>query len=558
MLNPFKLYRRFTCLALLLMGGGTVMLFVMIAVVVVATDGLGSGDLVQVPEIPEGQLPPGAPEPEVRLNSVIITRPLMQDIPLPADVSRDEDVIATNAGLAILLALLFGIITTTLNNLLREEEDTLRRWFSIPLITPLFRLLDWGTDRSVRRGCLTLPLIAAVFALYGIIFAFLEDGLKLLEPEGMQLALVMAMSVGLISLSGDVAQRQVSRLWRRTSRYGLYPANLFLAVLTTIGSRTFHLTPGIAFGVPGGVDIDMEGETRFREVVLAFTTLVVLVVLGAGGWAAAAAFNNFGDRSMSLDDADSVAPLLQLGLTIMLAIFFVAVETGFFEMVPLTATLGGQIFRWNPLVWGLAFAPVAFVFNHTLLNPGGEYLETFEQANVQMLTAVIVILGAITAALWFHLRVLHRKPAHPPVPRPGQYAAPPQAAYRQPSRPSSSPRSAQPPVAPPPSISPPTMMRRTPPPPPRDQVPPPIVIRDEPPPTGSLDKTLPAFRAPSAPPRTAPTAHPGMPDPQKTRPRMPPLGSQDRTIARLELPDDVPPGDTPEENDETYILDDET
>lgn len=492
-LNPFKMIRRMAWLAFLLFGTGTA---VIVGAVVIITDGLGSGTFVSLPGQPTQ---PQATVPDVRLGEIVEKRPLLEDVPLPSEVSGDTDVIATNAGLAILLAILLGIVSSTLNNLVRDEEATFRRWFSIPLLKPLFRLVDWGAGQNVQRGCLTLPLILVIFGLYGFIFAFLERGLDLLSPEGLQLVIVMAMSVGLISLAGDVAQRQIAWFWGRAARVGLYPANLAIAVVTTVLSRGLHLSPGIVFGTPGGVDIDLENDPPTHEVFLALATIVAVIVLGGAGWAASAAVESVGDQTLSRSAADFAGPLAQLGLTIGLAIFFVAVETSFFEMVPLSSSLGGQIFRWNPIIWFVIFTPIMFVFAHTLLNPDSDYLRAFEQANVQVLTIVLAVLTLITAALWIYFRVLRReaapaiqhpappippppyarRPAQPPVPPPSSLAPPP-------SRPAQTrPAQTRPPTSPPPQpyVPPPIIIS--------DNVPPPIIIKDDEPPDdeNDLDQT---------------------------------------------------------------------
>ena len=481
--NPFKLYRRLFGLAVLLLGGGTA---VMVGVIVIATGSLGTDRLFDALGDSE-QGGTGREQPEVPLAEVVERRPLLEAVPLPSELSRDEDVVATNVGLAILLAILFGIITTTLGNIIREEEATFRRWLTVPFLRDVFRAAGWSTGRSVRSGCLTLPMILVVFTLYGVIFAFLERGLDLFSADGLQLVLVMALSVGLISLAGDFAQRQVALLWRRGARFGLYPANLFIAAATTVFSRLFGLSPGIVFGVPGGVDIDTDDEPLLHEVILAFTTLVTMAVLGAIGWATAALVHSLGDQTLSPAQADLAAPLLELAFAVGLALFLVAIETSFFEMVPLTATLGSDIFRWNPLVWFGAFLPVLFLFVHSLLNPHGAYLEAFEQTNLQVLTAMIVVLGLITAGLWFYFRVLHREPAParaaPYVPPPATFAPPVPPPYAAPGSPPGPPPAAPRPTPPPAGqgyVPPPIIIS--------DDVPPPIVIRDEPPPAPRPDQ----------------------------------------------------------------------
>lgn len=475
LLNPFKIYRRLFGLAILLFGGGTA---VMVGVVILATGSLGTDRLFDA--VSSGDQ---SQRQQTTLDQVVERRPLLDDVPLPSELSRDQDVIATNAGLAILLAILFGIITTTLGNIVREEEATFRRWFSIPILRDAFRALGWSANRSVRSGCLTLPMIAVVFLLYGMIFAFLERGIDLFSADGAQLVFVMALSVGLISLAGDFAQRQVALLWRRTARFGLYPANLLIAAVTTVFSRLFHLSPGVVFGVPGGVDIDLEDESRLHEALMAFATLIIMAVLGGLGWATAALVNSLGDRSLTAAQADIAGPLLELAFAVGLSLFLVAIETAFFEMVPLTATMGSEIFRWNPLVWFGSFLPVLFLFVHSLLNPNGAYLDAFEHANLQVLSAMIVILGTVTAALWLYFNVLRSEEPVPGVVVPPYIPPPPFQPPAPPYPPQSYPP--QPPVARPdlrpyqPPASPPVRQGYTPPPIViSDDVPPPIIISD--------------------------------------------------------------------------------
>jgi len=505
MLNPFKMFNRLAWLMILLFGGGTA---AMVGLIVMATGGLGSTELLDIPQFttPAGAT---APEPEVRLNEVVEKRPVFEAVPLPSEISTEPSVVGTNLSLAILLAIIFGIDSTILNNLLRQEEARFERWFSIPGLRTFFGLFKFGAEQNIRRGCLTLPLVALIFALYGVIFAFLEGGLNIFSPEGIQLAIVMALSVGLISLAGDVAQRRIAMFWRRTSRFGIYPANTLLAVLTTVFSRMFHLSPGIVFGVPGGVDVDMKDETRFHNVILAFTTLTVVVVLGGLGWLAASAINTAGDRMLTADQAEFAGGLAQLGLSIGLGLFLVAVETAFFEMVPLTATMGSEIFRWNIFSWFAAFVPVTFAFIHTLLNPNSDYLDAFQHTNVQVLTVIVTVLTLVTAFAWFYFRVLNPAPEEPQpaYPPPGYgYGAPPnypsQQSYppyqQQPqplARPAQPvpPRPAAPPPPPAPQSQKPPRPAAAPPPPPlrldeyvpppiisSDNVPPPIILSDRP------------------------------------------------------------------------------
>ncbi len=480
----FGCMNRLSILAILFFGMGSA---VMTAVIVLSTEGLGGSDIINLPvqstvTAERTTIEETAPG---RLNDVVEKREIFQEVPRPSEVSTDSPVIVTNVSLAIIFALLFGLLSTMLNNLIRDQEKELQAWLMYFYLDRIFfplRAARFIAGQDVKRGCLGGPIIIIIFAIYGIVFAFLEPGLNLLSPAGIQLAIVLAISVGVISLAGDVARRQVARFWHKTARFGMYPANVTIAAFTTVLSRLFGLSPGILFGTPGGVDVEgMEDEPRLRDAVLAMTTLAVVLVFGALGWAMTELLWSAGDQTLSGDQLEFVAPLSQLGLALGLALFVVAIETAFFEMVPVSLTMGTQVFRWNPLVWAIGFIPVLFVFSHTLLNPQGEYLEAFEQTPVILLTIAVILMVLFLGILWILFRFfdppnLRRPPpppyggGRPPYQQPGHLPPyqgyPPQQPPYQPPRP---PQGYPPPQRPPQGYPPP---QRPPQPPPRRNNPP--------------------------------------------------------------------------------------
>jgi hypothetical protein len=359
-------------------------------VILIAESGYDFVDLPGVSDDPQ----PGT------LEEVIEKRDLFEDVPYISQVSTEPAVVGTNIGLAIFFATVFGALGAMLNNLVREHEKELEDWLEYFYIKRLFDFFRIAVGQDVQRGCLGMPIIITIFALYGIIFAFLEPGTSIFEPAGLQLAIVMAMSVALVSLSGDIAQRQLATFWRKTARFGIYPANLSLAVLTTALSRLVGFTPGIMFGTPGGVDIDMDGETRFREVVLSALTLVVVIGFGAAGWILTALIRSQDHVELSGATLELVSPAVQLMMVFGLALFVVAIETAFFEMIPLALTSGSRLFRWNPLLWGVVFMPIVFVASHTIFNPEGEYLSAFTETPILLLVGAAIILASILVWFW--------------------------------------------------------------------------------------------------------------------------------------------------------------
>lgn len=430
----FGCVNRLSILAIMFFGLGTA---VMMAAIVLSTGGLGGSDVVDLPRQSQNEAQGISPNNEVitaKVNDVVEKRKLFENVPLPSEISTEMPVVVTNFSLAVIFAILFGVLGTMLNNLIRDKEGELQAWMSYLYLDRLFlplRAARFLADQDVQRGCLSAPVIIFIFAAYGLVFALLEPGINLLTPAGMQLAIILALSVGLISLAGDVAQRRVAWFWHRTSRFGVYPANLSVAAITTLFSRLIGLSPGILFGVPGGVDVDKgDEEPRFRDAILALTTLAVVAVFGILGWGIIALSRRVGEQTLSGEQLEFSAPLVQLSLALGLSLFVVAMETAFFEMVPLQWTMGSQIFRWNPLVWVLGFIPVTFAFAHTLLNPNGEYLDAFEHTPVLVLTIVTVVLTLLLVGIWAFFYFF--EPPRPPMRNPvGQYPYPPQQGYSQ-------------------------------------------------------------------------------------------------------------------------------
>jgi hypothetical protein len=374
----------------------------------------------------------------IPLSQQVEPRPLLASVPAPQQLSSDPKVIGTNVFLAILMALVFGVTSTVLGNMLRDEEQRIQTWLKAMGVQKLFgwvgKVFQWSLGGAVRQGCLTIPLVVVIFALYGITFAFLERGTSIFSREGAFLAVTMAFTAGLVSFSGDIARRIMGRIWRTKSRFNLYPVNLTFAIGTVIFSRLLRLTPGIAFGTPGGADVDMPGDkvTR-REAILALVTLTVLAVIGGAGWALSGFIFSLLGAPIEEHLIGTVASVVQPLENSSLALFMVALQTIFFETMPLAYSGGKSILQWNKAAWAVVFIPVAFLFNHALLNPQSGFLDSFLTSNVRFMWFFLLVLVGITVGLWFYFNVVddvlqefvgikpRRRPAPPAPPPPPSY-----------------------------------------------------------------------------------------------------------------------------------------
>lgn|SRR5574341_349404 len=364
--------------------------------------------VVDIPDF--AQLPPGE---TVTLDRAVKRRPLTSTIPAPQQLVTDPRVVGTNVFLAIVMAIVFGGSATMLNNMLRDEEVRIQAWLkAYGVMKPLEwlrGLFAWTMGGRVRQGCLTLPFIALILATYGIVFAFLEEGMSIFTREGVFLAVGMAFSVGLISFAGDVARRLFAWLWREKSSFNLYPANLLVAVITVGLSRLLSLTPGLVFGTPGGAELKTPlDDFRFqrRSTILALTTLGAVVLFGGIGWTISGFVLTVLQTPIRAEIAGALARLLAPLQNTGLLLFLVAMETLFFESLPLAYGEGRTIFQSSKLLWAILFVPVAFLFNHTLLNPQSAFLDSFLTANVKVLWVTIFGLVGFTGGLWFYFNVL--------------------------------------------------------------------------------------------------------------------------------------------------------
>jgi hypothetical protein len=174
-----------------------------------------------------------------------------------------------------------------------------------------------------------------------------------------------------------------------------------------VASRLFVLSPGIVFGTPGGADLDMpEEKAAQRERTLAFLGIFVVAILGGLGWLISGTVVSALDVSVDERAINAIASVLTAAQNTGLAVFLVALETMFFEMVPFAYSTGQTIFKWSKPVWAIVFLPIAFLFNHALLNPQSGFLDSFLVSDVRFMWFVLFVLVAVTVGLWFYFNIV--------------------------------------------------------------------------------------------------------------------------------------------------------
>jgi len=325
----------------------------------------------------------------------------------PLDISTDPAVIGTNLFLAILIALLFGLTSTVLNDTLNAHQDALERSF-LGRIAALFRGLGQLLAQYVGR---LIPLkkntglylrIAAFLGVTAFIACFLEPSFRLFTWSSLGVFCAMLVSVGLVNLVYEGSQVVAARRLQLDAALKLNPVGILVALGCVLLSRAVGFVPGYLYGVTGGyalgaaVEMSRRREAAIGGVALGTTMLVALVAWGltvpttllqnalpgggVGGF--------FGGLVGGLQDG-------------LLTIFFVGVEVVFLEMFPLEPTNGAVLFAWSKWVWGGGFVVVGFIALHTLLTPDSAYLSTVRNTSLDLLLGMLLIYSLVTVGLWY-------------------------------------------------------------------------------------------------------------------------------------------------------------
>jgi VWFA-related protein len=141
---------------------------------------------------------------------------LYNTLPTPLQISTDPAVVGTNLGLAILLALLFGLTSTIFNDTLNEHQDEIEhslvgRFFSAlkAIGGLLIRPFQALTFRGRRAGAYVQ--VVAFLVVTAFIACFLDPSYRPLSWAGLGLFSSMLLSIGLVNLVYEGSQITAAR-----------------------------------------------------------------------------------------------------------------------------------------------------------------------------------------------------------------------------------------------------------------------------------------------------------------------------------------------------------
>ncbi|MDE3089051.1 MAG: lamin tail domain-containing protein [Chloroflexota bacterium] len=306
----------------------------------------------------------------------------------------DPNVLLTNFLLALLLALAMGFFGNLLNDSLETHEEHVQRLLA-PVRAVTHRLRRAGSRiyglLRVWRPLFWLGILlrlAALLIIYGLVLAFLDPSFDLVNRDAWLLILALALSAGLVSLTDDIAQFIYLRLHGSNAVIRVHSGNLLLVITTTLFSRFSGLAPGLLIGSPAGIEEVTDPNFEIKSHLLAVGSLAVVAI---GAWALVPLF-----------DTDAWFK------TLCLLIFAAAVQTLFFEMIPLKYLHGRGVFEFSRILWLALFAVTTTVFLQTMLNPDGAFVSAFKSPNMMVLAAVVAVFCLFSVAVWFYLKRLEK------------------------------------------------------------------------------------------------------------------------------------------------------
>lgn len=345
---------------------------------------------------------------------------LYNALPTPLQISTDPRVVGTNLFVAILVALLFGLTSTVLNDTLNANRDVFDNSRLGRALAALKRAIGAATR---RLGTVALPggragaeeataaagrrprirdivQVGLFLVVTALIACFLEPSFRFLTWPSVGVFFAMLLSVGLVNMTYEGSQVVAARRFRLDAALRLNPIGILVALGCVLLSRAVGFVPGYLYGVAGGYALGAAADlSRRREAAIGGTALASTLLLALLAWGLTIPTSLLID---AVGDSKLLAGLfgsLQDGL---LTIFFVGLEVVFLEMFPLRPTNGAVLFQWSKVVWGAAFGVVGFIALHTLLTPDSAYLDTVRNNSLGLLLGMLALYSALTFGLWYY------------------------------------------------------------------------------------------------------------------------------------------------------------
>jgi len=331
-------------------------------------------------------------------------------IPTPLDVSTKPGVVGANLLLAALIMLPFAVAAELFTRTLGEHEGDLRRMFKpVDWLARLQRRLEQSARSRLRRPVIQdiLRLVGVIF-FYGIVFSLLDRTWNPLSVAGLVLFLNMTIAYGVVGIADDLMQWRALRSWGVPAEITVRPANFLVSVSSTLTSRLFGLVPGLMFGTPEALHVDVSLLDQGKRNRLLKISAITFLVVGSGLWLTTVATSLIQRLPLS----NILGTMIGGFEGFLLVVFAVALENTFVQMLGFPGGFGQTLKQKNRWLWIAGLVGITFAFYHTLINPRGELAEALKEANVIVFFCVTATFVIVAFALWLYFRNKDRAIPH--------------------------------------------------------------------------------------------------------------------------------------------------
>ena len=320
-------------------------------------------------------------------------------MPRLEEISVEGGTVATNLVLAgVTLWVLFSSVL--LNQVLQANRSEIDERTS-RLTRPLR-----GFARSVRRGGSRAGILAPVFVLLAPVFVLLLTGLiyGFLDPtfgfnrSSAVLFLSVVLGVGAVTyVCSGIEALMTRRTFDIAAAVRPYPASLVVAAVSVAITRIIGLQPGAIYGFvascaiigTGQIDEHRHGKVTIFPVVTAILLSIAALIL---------------IEPLRANDSAASSFLGQVIIGAGIIVFVGGIEGVAFNMIPLSVTDGGKLFRWRRSVWAAVSLVAIFLFWHVLLNRNHQYFDALRQAKSLSVLALFLAYTGLSFGLWAYFR----------------------------------------------------------------------------------------------------------------------------------------------------------
>ena len=322
--------------------------------------------------------------------------------------SIDPAVVATNLFLTLLILFFFGLTSEVFNSTMDSNRDEVHGWWVRLMNGPLrfmgpLVVTGAGLDRLAGSGRFgSILRVLAVLSLLGLIYGFLSPDFGL-NPHSAVLFLSLVVGLGFLTFfSEGSATRLAFSRYHANASVKLYGTAILVAIMAVIVSRLVTFQPGLVYGfIASAVIIAPIALAKRDDATLVLVPAFGLLVVSVLAWLLLGPV-----RVMAADGQPGPA----LAQSILAMIVIGGLEGLFITMIPLRFLDGSTVMGWSRVAWALTFGAVTFLWWQLLLNQNQAYVAAFQQTNVQVVLATLVVFMLTTGGLWSYFR-FRRRPA---------------------------------------------------------------------------------------------------------------------------------------------------